>query len=517
MVKDGVVVEITYRSKDIQPPLWLAGSFSKPPWTPVEMEHKTAADGEHIFTKSIRAKPGTEVQYKFRVGEGDWWVLDESIPTVTDDMGNRNNVLKVKAHESAKSNPSVQKPPTPPPDSPILPTAAAGLSNLHIPVPGGISRSDASTPSFVKTTMEVADTAAQIDARTPESEAAEHEVPDSSVDYLDVDIGPEFPHERPGEEDDGLDAAPVFAYEYAGSYELPAAVAAESEYSPTSPAFSAHDKNFDPEDPTLERFPSNREDILSRVRTLETGLDEDPTMFEGYPASPVVTPGRKTSVGSIDMAGDSFSISPTTNPNRPVGNRRPESHKRNSSRDSLVLDPSPAASPSLQCIVEETGTDDQEHSLLPDPVQSDLLSPTAAAKSDVPNPEAVLLTSEAISPKTKVARLANPAIVVHKAQESDVGSPMNVRGAPISTDNCPGDFPDIDESEGPSSPAAGAQSSTRDVAATNEAQSGTPVSHHPKGVEVKGNSNWFASFIKLVFVDWLGGFLASIFRSRRAE
>lgn len=30
--------------------------------------------------------------------------------------------------------------------------------------------------------MEVADTAAQIDAHTPESEMAEHDVPDSSID-----------------------------------------------------------------------------------------------------------------------------------------------------------------------------------------------------------------------------------------------------------------------------------------------------------------------------------------------
>lgn len=73
-----------------------------------------------------------------------------------------------------------QKPPTPPPDSPTLLTTAAGLP--HLQLPGGPARSDTSTPSFVKTTMEVADTAAQIDARTPDSEAAEHEVPDSSID-----------------------------------------------------------------------------------------------------------------------------------------------------------------------------------------------------------------------------------------------------------------------------------------------------------------------------------------------
>lgn len=99
MAKDDAAVEITYRSTELQPPLWVAGSFSNPPWTPLEMKHKTTPEGEHIFTKAIQVQPGTAVQYKFRVGSGDRWVLDESLPTVTDDLGNRNNVLKVKVLE----------------------------------------------------------------------------------------------------------------------------------------------------------------------------------------------------------------------------------------------------------------------------------------------------------------------------------------------------------------------------------------------------------------------------------
>lgn len=331
-----------------------------------------------------------------------------------------------------------------------------------------------------------------------------------------MDIGPEFPHERPGEEDDGLDAAPVFAYEYAGSYELPPGMtAAESEHSATSPSFPAQDKEqeFDPQDPTLERFPSNREDILSRVRTLETGLNEDTTTFEGFPASPVVSPGRKTSVGSIDMAGDFFSISPTNTSSRPVGSRRTEPHKRNTSRDSLVFDPSPSPSPSLQCIVEETGTDDRAGALLPEPVESDLLSPAAAAKSVSPTSEAVSLNSEAISPKITTAQLASPAIVVHEAEETEV--PKLVTGGHTGEQEHPGAFPDSDD-EGPSSQVAGVQGGSRDAAA-NQPRSGTPASHHSTGVEAKGNSNWFSAFIRLVFVDWLGGLLGRIFQSRRSQ
>lgn len=99
MAKDDAALEITYRSAELQPPLWVAGSFSNPPWTPLKMKHRMTPDGEHVFTKAIHAKPGAAIQYKFRVGSGDWWVLDESLPTVTDDMGNRNNLLRVHDHK----------------------------------------------------------------------------------------------------------------------------------------------------------------------------------------------------------------------------------------------------------------------------------------------------------------------------------------------------------------------------------------------------------------------------------
>ncbi|CAK7232728.1 hypothetical protein SCUCBS95973_008356 [Sporothrix curviconia] len=408
MAKDDTAVEITYRSSDLQPPLWVAGSFSNPPWTPFEMQHRTAANGEHIFTRAIHVKPGTAVQYKFRVGSGDWWVLDESVPTVTDDMGNRNNLLRVNEFKGA----DVHSPPTPPPDSPVL--QAGDLAVPGLQVPGDLSRSNASTPSFVRTTMEVADTAAQLDARsgmptyvrttmevadtaaridagtstpsfvqttmevadtaaridagTPESSASEPDkAPDSSIDDLDVDIGPEFPHERPGEEDDGQDGAPVFAYEFAGTYDMPVNTAT-SEASPVSQAVADDELDFDPADPTLERFPSNREEILSRVRTLETGLDEDVATYEGYPASPIAS-------------------------------RRLDAHKHNTSRDSLVLDQSP--SPSLQCIMEEAAPDDRQETALP-----------------------VATVAEPVLPQTTTANpapveLEGPAIIVHRATENE--------------------------------------------------------------------------------------------------
>ena len=36
---------------------------------------------EHKFYAEIEVEEGKEYQYKFRVGDGDWWTLNEELPT----------------------------------------------------------------------------------------------------------------------------------------------------------------------------------------------------------------------------------------------------------------------------------------------------------------------------------------------------------------------------------------------------------------------------------------------------
>lgn len=59
--------------------------------------------GEWEFSKTFSAVEG-EYQYKFRLGPGDWWVCDESKPTVDDGFGDRNNVLVVKDEVPVKKH-----------------------------------------------------------------------------------------------------------------------------------------------------------------------------------------------------------------------------------------------------------------------------------------------------------------------------------------------------------------------------------------------------------------------------
>lgn len=73
---------VTYAKPGTQPPVYLAGSFSEPEWHPEEMEFTTEGT-EHQFHKKILAEEGGSFQYKFRIGNGDWWVLNEEAPTGT--------------------------------------------------------------------------------------------------------------------------------------------------------------------------------------------------------------------------------------------------------------------------------------------------------------------------------------------------------------------------------------------------------------------------------------------------
>ncbi|RFU29690.1 hypothetical protein B7463_g6630, partial [Scytalidium lignicola] len=86
---------IKYSKAGTKPPIYLAGSFSTPPWEVQEMVATQCENSEYKFTKEVQVEEGKDYQYKFRLGDGDWWVLDEDAPTVTDDIGNRNNHFSV--------------------------------------------------------------------------------------------------------------------------------------------------------------------------------------------------------------------------------------------------------------------------------------------------------------------------------------------------------------------------------------------------------------------------------------
>lgn len=80
MASSKVHETITYANPGTQPPLYVAGSFSDPEWQPQEMEFTKQDDGDYQFHKAVTIEAGRDYQYKFRMGPGDWWVLDETAP-----------------------------------------------------------------------------------------------------------------------------------------------------------------------------------------------------------------------------------------------------------------------------------------------------------------------------------------------------------------------------------------------------------------------------------------------------
>jgi hypothetical protein len=108
------------------------------------------------------------------------------------------------------------------------------------------------------------------------------------------------------------DQVPLFAYECFSGPEDDQAVPKAHEDVPSEPRYSFDEDSaaVDMNDPTLERFPSNRDEIMDTVRRMETSLDADQTHFEAVPPSPVVGSAK-----DVDEAyGLSLSSSPLASP-----------------------------------------------------------------------------------------------------------------------------------------------------------------------------------------------------------
>ena len=79
-------VLIEYKNLGLQPPVFVAGSFTTPAWQAVELDAVARGENDNMDPGSIEAKerlfckrfdiPEGRWQYKFRLGHGDWWVCD---------------------------------------------------------------------------------------------------------------------------------------------------------------------------------------------------------------------------------------------------------------------------------------------------------------------------------------------------------------------------------------------------------------------------------------------------------
>lgn len=82
----GSLVTITYSKPDLLPPVYIATSMTDPAWQAIEMtlqRQDLQIEGSiamPIYSKSFSNVKKGEHHYKFKLGPGDWWVVDHSKP-----------------------------------------------------------------------------------------------------------------------------------------------------------------------------------------------------------------------------------------------------------------------------------------------------------------------------------------------------------------------------------------------------------------------------------------------------
>lgn len=370
MASTQIPVVITFHRPGTQPPLYLAGTFSNPPWQPHEMDHAVREDGEYDFKKEVHGEPGSKIQYKFRIGDGDWWVLKDDGPTETDDSGNTNNILEVKSEQEASQSQDTDHQGTQGTqdigdddggDRPLS-YAKVAINRLQPSTEQTTAdRSATGTPIPAKVAAEVADSAELLHEEVPERERDEASVAKQSGRRMSEEAetaaevaesaealdgqgtivilepspgeGSPFKMQPRGETLDHQDEyvadnSPLFSHECVGMYEPDEAPGGDEEDESVLHATEVQD--FDPHkvdlnDPTLEHFPSARDDIIDTVRKLESGLPVDHASFNGKYPSPVVNPSRR---GTEDITGD-FSLAPPSTSSPPT-QRPPKKSPRGS-------------------------------------------------------------------------------------------------------------------------------------------------------------------------------------------
>ncbi|KAK0646564.1 hypothetical protein B0T16DRAFT_413745 [Cercophora newfieldiana] len=309
--------------------------------------------------------------------------------------------------------------------------------------------------------------------------------------------------------------------------------------------------DIDINDPTLERFPSNREEIIETVRKLQltilAGLDEDQASFDGAPLSPVVGMSRR---GTEDNVGD-FVLSPIpVSPVVPRSGRRLDVTK--SPRGSITSAHSSTAS--LQAIQEAEEPEPEEETRTPHVVRVSTPRGRSPLRNSFKSPgsdedEGVVMKDTANShpAKEENGRLLSPDDAESSAQGSDPANtalPENADEAPktiashTSGTSTPDGTPDkaqmsprivIGAPEGEAADGDAGRASTTAVdggtdgntarlrktgngqAEQAAARGSVPSAALPSQQE----GGWFKAFFRLLFVDWIKGFISRLCGNRR--
>ena len=338
------------------------------------------------------------------------------------------------------------------------------------------------------------------------------------------------------------------------------------------------DEDVDLNDPTLVKFPSNRDEIIDTVRKLEGGLNEDHSDVEGLiPLSPVVGPSGPQ---NHDLVGDFLVSSPAvSSPIVPRGSGSGSGSRLlnlpRASLGSMSSDRSSALSLGSISEAEEAGVDDEAGEppvlLTPKPrsrrSDEDMKSPTsdddeavvmksgndksdksreASSNEDTPvrsprgdrTPRETATGTETKSSHDDASRAqpdANlaPASGATASQTSDPPSQANGGSRSPCLFAQPGEGPrEVVNLAGSTKTDAGQSASenentTQSTGVDNGTQSqvrrrgpapdriATPSSINQAGIQAAKSGGWFRSFFRMIFVDWIGGFISRLCGGKR--
>lgn len=299
-------------------------------------------------------------------------------------------------------------------------------------------------------------------------------------------------------------------------------------------------------DPTLERFPSNWEEIVDTVRKLEGGLNEDHATAGGMPLSPAISASRRFSCDPTgDLVVSPVAVSPVASrksrhlgvPRSPpgsVGSDRssalslhsiPEVHEAGVSEgndSSPLVFKQAAAKESRNEGVISSASDDSEGVVMK--------SPSTKTSGRTHQEELRSLNPGTVAPpvgrssKTSTERTGETASAISQlsralaetTQSSALETPKATTPESDIFRNPQREVNTIDTGK---STAVRANSSVRRPKnrVTAPERVGTPTSINSVRLQADGDGNWFRIFFRMLFVDWIGGFISRIWNRARAS
>ncbi|KAG6134053.1 hypothetical protein E4U38_002580 [Claviceps purpurea] len=354
MSADKSTVTLIYQKTGLAAPLFVGGSFTNPAWECQEMHSVANESGEHRFTIQVPVEPGKEYRYRFRASGDDSWFVDERRSTALNSLGQNCNILRVPV--TIKTGDELCLYPVEAEQTSSLAAAdenQATLNSASASIPTnkslntakeGVPRSGTPIKQVAAVAAEVADTAAKLDGPS---------LKPSSLMALRNDV-----HTDPAIEEQ-IDT-PLFAHESFGNYEFieheidhndDMGTGQRSSSLPSNGGGSVGDivDDVDIDDPTLEKFPSDKESVLDTLRKIQSSTEERiVSQDEGQHSALAVS--MRTSIDS----SEEYDFSPS-----------PSSRQREGriSRSSFGR---PRSAASLGCIAEEPKTGEDASSSLKD-------------------------------------------------------------------------------------------------------------------------------------------------------